>query len=148
MKIAVNTRFLLSNCLERYGYFIHETFKKIVRSHPGHEFIFIFDRPFHPSFIYAGNVTPVVIGPPARHPLLWKFWSRLRRDRLTGFVHFLLRCRSALLFTTLLFFISRQILKSRIFISIKNIRPNLYKRRNPLQPFPHFRFLKKRSKAL
>ena len=74
MIIAVNTRFLLADYLEGYGYFIHECFKRITRDHPEHQFIFIFDRPFDPRFIYEKNVTPVVVGPPARHPVLWKWW--------------------------------------------------------------------------
>lgn len=74
MIIAVNTRFLLADYLEGYGYFIHECFKRITRDHPEHQFIFIFDRPYDPRFIYEKNVTPVVIGPPARHPVLWKWW--------------------------------------------------------------------------
>ncbi len=74
MKIAVNTRFLLPDYLEGYGYFIDESFKRITADHPEHEFIFIFDRPFDKRFIYGKNVTAVVTGPPARHPLLWKYW--------------------------------------------------------------------------
>jgi glycosyltransferase involved in cell wall biosynthesis len=74
MVIAVNTRFLLNDYLEGYGYFIHECFKRIVTAHPEHRFIFIFDRSFDSRFIYADNVTPVVAGPQARHPLLWKWW--------------------------------------------------------------------------
>ena len=74
MRIAVNTRFLLKDYLEGYGFFIHETFKRIVVNHPEHEFIFLFDRPFEKEFVFAGNVNPVVTGPPARHPLLWKWW--------------------------------------------------------------------------
>lgn len=74
MKIAVNTRFLLNDYLEGYGYFLYETLCRITRSHPEHEFIFIFDRPFDKRFVFAGNVTPVMAGPPARHPLLWKLW--------------------------------------------------------------------------
>lgn len=74
MRIAVNTRFLLKDYLEGYGFFIHETFKRIVINHPEHEFIFLFDRPYEKEFVFAANVTPVVIGPPARHPILWKWW--------------------------------------------------------------------------
>ena len=74
MIIAVNTRFLLAGYLEGYGYFIHECFKRITHDHPEHQFIFIFDRPFDPRFVYEKNVTSVVIGPPARHPVLWKWW--------------------------------------------------------------------------
>lgn len=74
MKIAVNTRFLLNDYLEGYGYFIYETFKRISTNHPKHEFIFIFDRPFDKRFVFGKNVKAVVTGPPARHPLLWKYW--------------------------------------------------------------------------
>jgi len=78
MRIAVNTRFLLNEYLEGYGYFVHETFRRITTAHPEHEFIFIFDRPYDDRFIYAPNVKPVVAGPPARHPLLWKLWYDFR----------------------------------------------------------------------
>jgi glycosyltransferase involved in cell wall biosynthesis len=74
MRIAVNTRFLLPDYLEGYGYFIYETFKRITVNHPEHEFIFIFDRPFDKRFVFGKNVKAVVTGPAARHPLLWKFW--------------------------------------------------------------------------
>jgi glycosyltransferase involved in cell wall biosynthesis len=74
MRIAVNTRFLLPGYLEGYGYFISETFAYLVKKYSQHEFIFIFDRPFDQQFIFSSNVTPIVIGPPARHPLLWKYW--------------------------------------------------------------------------
>jgi glycosyltransferase involved in cell wall biosynthesis len=74
MKIAVNTRFLLNEYLEGYGYFIYETFKRITANHPEHEFIFIFDRPFDNRFVFGKNVNAIVTGPPARHPLLWKYW--------------------------------------------------------------------------
>ncbi|HEY6063233.1 MAG TPA: glycosyltransferase family 1 protein [Chitinophagaceae bacterium] len=78
MRIAVNTRFLLNNYLEGYGYFIYETFSRITANHPEHEFIFIFDRPFDKRFVFGKNVKAVVTGPPARHPLLWKLWYDFR----------------------------------------------------------------------
>ncbi|HMK25431.1 MAG TPA: glycosyltransferase family 1 protein [Chitinophagaceae bacterium] len=78
MRIAVNTRFLLPDYLEGYGYFIYETFRRITANHPEHEFIFIFDRPFDERFVFGKNVKAVVTGPPARHPLLWKLWYDLR----------------------------------------------------------------------
>lgn len=74
MRIAVNTRLLLKGKLEGIGWFTFETLKRITQNHPEHEFIFIFDRPFDPDFIFAENVTPVVIGPPARHPVLFWIW--------------------------------------------------------------------------
>jgi glycosyltransferase involved in cell wall biosynthesis len=78
MRIAVNTRFLLSDHLEGCGYFLYEIFKRITQNHPEHEFIFIFDRPYDQRFIFSSNVTPVVAGPPARHPILWKLWYDIR----------------------------------------------------------------------
>ncbi len=74
MRIAVNTRLLLKGKLEGIGWFTFETLKRMTQNHPEHEFIFIFDRPFDRDFIFAENVTPVVIGPPARHPLLFWIW--------------------------------------------------------------------------
>lgn len=74
MKIAVNTRLLLKNKLEGIGWFMFETLQRIVSNHPEHQFYFIFDRKFDPTFIFNENVTPVVIGPPARHVSLFYIW--------------------------------------------------------------------------
>ncbi len=74
MKIAVNTRLLLKNKLEGIGWFTYESFKRIVRAHPEHEFHFIFDRPWSKEFIFADNVIPHKISPPARHPFLIYTW--------------------------------------------------------------------------
>ena len=74
MKIAVNTRLLLKGKLEGMGWFSFETLRRITRDHPEHEFIFIFDRPFLEEFIFSENITPVVIGPTARHPFLFYIW--------------------------------------------------------------------------
>lgn len=92
MNIAVNTRFLLPDYLEGYGYFVYEIFKYLTNKHQEHQFIFIFDRPYDKQFIFSSNISPVVIGPPARHPLLWKFWydvkipSILRKYKADVFV--------------------------------------------------------------
>lgn len=74
MKIAVNTRLLLKNKLEGIGWFMFETLQRIVRDHPEHTFYFIFDRKYDEKFIFADNVIPVVIGPPARHVSLFYIW--------------------------------------------------------------------------
>ncbi len=74
MRIAINTRFLLKNKLEGFGWFTHEVVSRMVKNHPEHEFIFFFDRAYDPRFIYADNVTPVVLNPQARHPVLFKIW--------------------------------------------------------------------------
>lgn len=78
MRIAINTRLLLKGKLEGIGWYTHETIKRIVKAHPEHEFIFFFDRPYDPSFVFADNVTPVVFGPPARHPVLFYIWYEMR----------------------------------------------------------------------
>ncbi len=74
MKIAVNTRLLLRDKLEGIGWFTYETLKRITRQHTEHEFFFIFDREFDNHFIFSENITPVVTGPQARHPLLYYLW--------------------------------------------------------------------------
>lgn len=74
MRIAVNTRFLLKNRLEGYGYYIHQLMQRITAAHPEHEFLFLFDRAYDSSFIYQKNVTAKVIGPQARHFFAFKFW--------------------------------------------------------------------------
>lgn len=74
MVIAVNTRFLIKNKLEGIGWFTLETLKKITQQHPEHHFHFLFDRPFPEEFIFSKNITPHVLFPQARHPLLWYFW--------------------------------------------------------------------------
>ncbi|RYY41600.1 MAG: glycosyltransferase family 1 protein [Chitinophagaceae bacterium] len=74
MNIAVNTRLLLSNHLEGIGFFEQEVLRRMVAAHPEHRFFFLFDRPFDPRFAFAPNVTPIVVKPAARHPLLWRLW--------------------------------------------------------------------------
>ena len=74
LKIAVNTRLLLSRKLEGIGWFMFETLQRIVTSHPEHTFYFIFDRKYDPKFIFADNVIPVVTPPPTRHPVLQYIW--------------------------------------------------------------------------
>ena len=74
MKIGVNTRFLLKGQLEGIGMYTQEVFRRVVQLLPEHEFYFFFDRPYDASYIRAGNITPVVVHPPARHPFLWYWW--------------------------------------------------------------------------
>lgn len=78
MRIAVNTRLLIKDKLEGIGWFSYESLNRIVKKHPEHQFIFIFDRKHHSDFVFANNVKPIVVGPPTRHPLLWWIWLELR----------------------------------------------------------------------
>lgn len=74
MRIAVNTRLLLHGKLEGIGWFMFESLRRMCQQHPEHQFLFIFDRPYHPDYIFSDNVEAVVIGPQARHPILYYIW--------------------------------------------------------------------------
>lgn len=74
MRIAVNTRFLLPNKLEGFGWYTYEICKRLVENHPEHEFVFFFDRPYDQQFVFGTNVTPIVLKPAARHPILFYYW--------------------------------------------------------------------------
>jgi len=74
MEIAVNTRLLIKGQLGGMAWFTLQTMKRITQQHPEHHFYFLFDRPPHPDFVFAKNVTPIVLFPPARHPILWYIW--------------------------------------------------------------------------
>lgn len=78
MKIAINTRFLLPGQLEGFGWYTHEIVHRMVLAHPEDEFLFLFDRPFDPRFVYAENVRPLVLWPKARFApqfLAWFEWA-------------------------------------------------------------------------
>lgn len=74
MQIVVNTRLLLKNKLEGIGWFSYQTLKRITQNHPDVHFVFLFDRPFDEEFVFANNITPMVLGPQARHPFLYYAW--------------------------------------------------------------------------
>jgi glycosyltransferase involved in cell wall biosynthesis len=76
--IAVNTRLLMPGKLDGIGWFTFETLRRIVHLHPEIHFIFLFDRKFNKEVIFSDNVTPVVMGPPTRHPVLWVIWLEWR----------------------------------------------------------------------
>ena len=78
MIIAVNTRLLIKNKLEGIGWFTFESFRRITTQHPEHHFYFIFDRPYDQDFIFSENITPIVLSPQARHPVLFWFWFEFR----------------------------------------------------------------------
>ena len=53
MTIAVTTRFLKSDYPEDNDNFLSESFKRITKTHPEHDFIFIFDRQYDKNFVFA-----------------------------------------------------------------------------------------------
>lgn len=77
MRIAINTRFLLSRKMEGFGWFTYEISKRLVEQHPEHTFILFFDRKYDPKFIFGDNVIPVILNPPARHPFLFVIWFEI-----------------------------------------------------------------------
>jgi glycosyltransferase involved in cell wall biosynthesis len=78
MKIAVVTRMLRKDRLEGFGVFTHEILSRVVKAHPEHEFLFLFDRKYDSRFIYSKNVSPFILFPPASHPKLLAFWYQYR----------------------------------------------------------------------
>jgi len=82
LKIAVNTRLLLPDKLEGIGWVAFETLKRITTAHPEHQFYFIFDRKWDERFIFSDNITPMVVGPQARHPFLYYIWFEYSVPRM------------------------------------------------------------------
>lgn len=78
MRIAVNTRLLLKGQMEGIGWFTYEVLSRLTTAYPEHEFFFLFDRPYDPSYVFSKNVTPIVVSPPARHPILFYLWFEWR----------------------------------------------------------------------
>ncbi|HEU4718350.1 MAG TPA: glycosyltransferase family 1 protein [Bacteroidia bacterium] len=74
MVIVVNTRLLIHGKTDGIGRFAYESLIRITRSHPGDQFVFLFDRNIHEDFIFSENITPVKLLPPARRPWLWNLW--------------------------------------------------------------------------
>lgn len=91
MRIGINTRFLLPSKMEGFGWFTYEVAKRMVESHPEHEFVFFFDRPFDKDFVFSKNVKPVVLFPPTRTVLLIIAWFEcalpraLKREKIDLF---------------------------------------------------------------
>lgn len=68
--------------MDGIGWFTYESFKRICRNHPEHEFHFLFDRPYSEKFIFSDNIIPHIVRPQARHPLLFKIWYDYTVPRL------------------------------------------------------------------
>ncbi len=65
---------LLDGKLEGIGYFTLKNLERLTVNHPEVEFVFFFDRPYDPKFVFSSNVKPIVIPLPTRHPLLWHIY--------------------------------------------------------------------------
>lgn len=74
LQVVVNTRLLIEDKLDGIGWFSDQTLKRITQKNPDVHFVFLFDRDFSDRFIYSDNITPLVLGPQARHPFLYYAW--------------------------------------------------------------------------
>jgi glycosyltransferase involved in cell wall biosynthesis len=74
VQIVVNTRFLLKDRLDGIGWFSYQTLKRITQAQKDVHFVFLFDRHFDEDFVFSDNITPVSIGPQARHAFLFYAW--------------------------------------------------------------------------
>ncbi len=77
MQIVVNTRLLIQNKLDGIGWFSYQTLKRITQNNPDVHFVFLFDRDYNEEFVFSDNITPLVLGPQARHPFLYYTWFHL-----------------------------------------------------------------------
>jgi glycosyltransferase involved in cell wall biosynthesis len=74
MKIAINARFAGQNTIEGYGRFTNGIVNAMANACPDDQFVMMYDRKPENSFIHHRNISEMVKGPAARHPLSWKFW--------------------------------------------------------------------------
>ena len=94
MRIAINTRLLVRGKMDGIGWFTFETVRRIVEAHPEHTFFLLFDRKPDPMFRlgHCANAVPLVLCPPARHPVLWWLFFEcavaraLKKNRIDLFV--------------------------------------------------------------
>src|SRR5574343_125351 len=78
MIIAVNAIFFQDDFLEGYGQYAVSIFERLVRSHPEHEFVFIYDRPHQKEWITGTNVRSVTVSPAARHVPAFLYWYNIK----------------------------------------------------------------------
>lgn len=92
MTIAVNAGFPDFYSTGNDAHFIIECFSRLALRYPQHQFIYIFDKAFDTVNIASKNSTPVVIGLPAKNPLLLQYWfnykipALLRKHKVDVFV--------------------------------------------------------------
>jgi glycosyltransferase involved in cell wall biosynthesis len=82
VKIAVNTWLLLQGKMEGIAVHAYNVLKRITITHPEHQFLFLFDRPYNEEFIFSDNITPIALMPQARHPILFYWWFEFSVGRV------------------------------------------------------------------
>jgi glycosyltransferase involved in cell wall biosynthesis len=82
MRIAINTRFGAYEYQEGFGRFTREISYGLAAANKDDEYYFFYDQSFQSDNQSLTNINQIIAGPPARHPLLWKYWYDLRIPRL------------------------------------------------------------------
>jgi glycosyltransferase involved in cell wall biosynthesis len=77
VKIAVNTRWLLPDKLEGFGWYTYHVLNRLADLMPETSFYFISDRKTKIKLVEKLNAEYFYINPPARHPYLWYFWNEI-----------------------------------------------------------------------
>ena len=65
---------LIEGRLDGIGRFSFEMLKRITQNQPDVHFVFLFDREISDEFIFSDNITPIILSPQARHPILYRIW--------------------------------------------------------------------------
>ncbi len=74
MRIVINIYGTIKNTSRDYLNFVSESFKRMVKDHPEHEFIFISGKYFNQDAIVAENSIQVLSDSPGNNPIAWKWW--------------------------------------------------------------------------
>lgn len=74
MNIAVNTRLQKDQQPQGYEDFIFDLLGRLTEKFPGHQFLYLFDKPYTGNRIFAKNVLQVVAGPQTTNTLRLQYW--------------------------------------------------------------------------
>ena len=78
MVIAVNTKITGKDKLEENDDFFYETFSRIIKLHPQHNFVLISEKVLNAFFLSFENVINVVTGPQKKNPALLYLWYNIK----------------------------------------------------------------------
>jgi len=82
MVIAVNAIFFKENAQEGYGHYAWEIVKQLIITHPEHEFVLLFDKPYSQNFLIAPHVKAILVKPAARHVAAFFYWYNIAAARV------------------------------------------------------------------
>lgn len=77
MRLVMNARLVVPGKLDGMGWYSYEIGRRLCAALPDVEHHWLFDRQVDASLVPEG-VRPYVVGPPARHPVLWHVWHQFR----------------------------------------------------------------------